>query len=157
MDVEAVIREWMGATRRARQMNRAEKPELPAMDREQAEAAREEIRILYYGSVWGRQVSRSAMFAVEVAELRHATERGQKPGKKQALRDRIIERDGSDCWLCQQPLDGDATFEHKTPRSAGGTWHIDNLALAHTQCNRDLGRLPEKAKEAARAAIAGDR
>lgn len=69
---------------------------------------------------------------------------------------RLMARDGQDCTICQQPLDrhvkdvfSDAyiTFDHITPRAAGGTDHIDNLRLAHAVCNRQRGCDPIMPKD----------
>lgn len=41
----------------------------------------------------------------------------------------------SDCYLCQQPLNGDSTQEHVIPLSRGGAHCMENLRLAHGACN----------------------
>lgn len=50
------------------------------------------------------------------------------------------------CWLCGGGMvnsgDGrgyDASFDHVTPRSKGGTRHLSNLKLAHVKCNSERG------------------
>lgn len=66
--------------------------------------------------------------------------------------DRIGERDGWICWLCEQPIDPEApsrspaapTVDHVVPRSRGGASTPDNLRLAHRRCNAARGNhLPE--------------
>lgn len=60
-----------------------------------------------------------------------------------AKRALVIERDGSDCWLCLEPVDFDAswnsdwaaTLDHVQPRSMGGSHELGNLRLAHRWCN----------------------
>ncbi len=58
----------------------------------------------------------------------------------QALRD----RDGDNCCFCGKPIDFTLrrapmgrSFEHRHRWSEGGSWNLDNLALAHKQCNQD--------------------
>jgi hypothetical protein len=82
-------------------------------------------------------------------------ERQRDPdGDKKKRRDRavieVMERDGSDCWFCAKPLNGDVTLEHLQPLALGGTWKLDNLALAHKRCNKAAGHLPRFKKEVLR-------
>ncbi|HET9355172.1 MAG TPA: HNH endonuclease [Sphingomicrobium sp.] len=68
-------------------------------------------------------------------------------------------RDGDDCWLCGGRLQFAAapnskkapTIEHLTPRSLGGASTLDNLALCHPGCNRQLADRPREHKERIRA------
>ena len=68
-------------------------------------------------------------------------------------------RDGEDCWLCGGRLQFSAapnskkapTIEHLTPRSLGGGSALDNLALCHPGCNRQLANRPREDKERIRA------
>ncbi len=53
------------------------------------------------------------------------------------------------CWLCDMLMVIDsagppnaATWDHILPRSHGGTWHRDNLKLAHKVCNERRGNGP---------------
>lgn len=40
------------------------------------------------------------------------------------------------CWVCGLPvLPADATLEHITPLSQGGSSHLENLAISHGVCN----------------------
>jgi 5-methylcytosine-specific restriction endonuclease McrA len=40
------------------------------------------------------------------------------------------------CWVCGQPVaPDDATLEHITPLSQGGSSHQENLAISHAACN----------------------
>lgn len=58
-------------------------------------------------------------------------------------RQRIIERDGVNCWLCEAPVDFTADphndwapeIDHILPYSRGGSDDIENLKLAHRSCN----------------------
>jgi 5-methylcytosine-specific restriction endonuclease McrA len=56
---------------------------------------------------------------------------------------RVIERDGSRCWICEEPIDltldpGDArarSLDHVHPCACGGSNSLENLRLAHRDCN----------------------
>ena len=50
-------------------------------------------------------------------------------------------RDGTRCYLCGQQPDADdpLEIEHRKPSAAYGTDDLDNLALAHSSCNRRKG------------------
>lgn len=87
------------------------------------------------------------------AEAAVAAYRASKGGasRGERLRRLLRERDGDDCWVCGHELGEDCTIEHKRALANGGTWAFQNLALAHRECNRALGRLPAEAKEAVRA------
>lgn len=55
----------------------------------------------------------------------------------------LEQRDGTDCAICNEPLDGDTTIDHWIPLSKEGTWDLNNLKLAHRLCNTRKGnRLP---------------
>lgn len=58
----------------------------------------------------------------------------------QRIKRRIIRRDGGICHLCGQP--GADTADHLTPFAQGGSTRDDNLAAAHTRCNRIRGDRP---------------
>lgn len=66
------------------------------------------------------------------------------------MRAALIERNGSDCWFCHQPLGEDITIEHMLARHLGGDDHIDNLVLAHADCNRKAGHKTIAEKQAIR-------
>ena len=48
------------------------------------------------------------------------------------------------CWICNQPIHPheQASADHVTPRSAGGTDHPSNLRAAHLTCNKQRGAAP---------------
>jgi len=75
-------------------------------------------------------------------------------GAKRKHRDQavieVMERDGNNCWFCAKPLNGDVSLEHLQPLALGGTWKLDNLALAHGGCNKAAGHLSRFKKEALR-------
>jgi 5-methylcytosine-specific restriction endonuclease McrA len=68
--------------------------------------------------------------------------------------ERLRARDGDLCWLCNKPMDFDATpnsskawsIEHLICRSFGGPEFVENLVLCHPPCNRILGCRPLKDK-----------
>jgi 5-methylcytosine-specific restriction endonuclease McrA len=82
-------------------------------------------------------------------------ERQRDPeGEKKARRDKLVikllERDGSGCWYCTRPLNGDVTLEHLQPLALNGNWGEGNLVLAHRGCNKAAGHLSRIKKEAMR-------
>ena len=67
-------------------------------------------------------------------------------------RQHIIDRDGTDCYLCHLPLDFEANHiqgqpgwelyphvEHVVPMAKGGHDTLANVKLAHAKCNMDKG------------------
>lgn len=70
--------------------------------------------------------------------------------KSKIARDKLLERDGPDCWFCGDHMGDDCTIEHLVPKSKGGTTSLTNLALAHAKCNSDAADLPLVAKIAMR-------
>jgi 5-methylcytosine-specific restriction endonuclease McrA len=65
---------------------------------------------------------------------RHA---GYKKEKEQ-----LIERDGTDCFLCGLPLQDDITLEHLIPLSSGGKNNLSNMVLMHEKCNQEVSNIP---------------
>ena len=48
----------------------------------------------------------------------------------------LLKRDGNLCFYCNEQMnEGEETIEHLFSIRQGGTNHINNLALAHRQCN----------------------
>lgn len=68
-----------------------------------------------------------------------------KPNK--LVRTQIIEfiaqRDGFHCFICKKNFakGEDPTIDHWIPQSAGGTWKLENLRLAHSCCNSKKGSI----------------
>ncbi len=54
----------------------------------------------------------------------------------------LLQRDGDTCFYCPEKLGEDITLEHLVAKNKGGPDHLDNLVLAHGQCNQDAGSLP---------------
>ena len=48
----------------------------------------------------------------------------------------LLRRDGTACWFCNKPLRSDITEEHLIPVTQRGSNHLDNIVLAHFECNR---------------------
>ena len=66
------------------------------------------------------------------------------PDELNSLRDKFFELQHSKCYICQQPIDivlhGDSLeFDHIEPLAIGGKDAKTNLALAHSNCNRNKG------------------
>jgi len=63
-------------------------------------------------------------------------------GKRAALLQIVLHRDGLDCFFCIQPMDlGDTTIEHLLSRKYGGSGHPANIVAAHKRCNSIAGTL----------------
>lgn len=70
------------------------------------------------------------------------------PQRKEAMRQRLLSRDGKDCWYCRwtmtlgNPLDRRAmTLEHLVPKSVRGGNRIGNMVLACLECNNEADNL----------------
>jgi len=50
----------------------------------------------------------------------------------------ILKRDGSNCFLCNLPLNDDISLDHLQPLSAGGKNTLSNMVLMHEKCNNSL-------------------
>jgi 5-methylcytosine-specific restriction endonuclease McrA len=81
-------------------------------------------------------------------------DRAKKNGGKYEYytRQQILDRDGSDCYLCQEPVDFNAPHtrgepgwetyphvEHVIPLAKGGDDTLSNVKIAHAKCNIDKG------------------
>lgn len=71
---------------------------------------------------------------------------GRKTYVKQKIK--LLARDGTRCFLCNDELGEDITVDHLIPLVAGGTNHLSNMALMHEKCNYACGNKPliEKVK-----------
>ncbi|MEM8695231.1 MAG: HNH endonuclease signature motif containing protein [Pseudomonadota bacterium] len=143
----------------ARQWGRRFTGVLPPLNGADAETARAKVHA-HLWKAWGwRPWEQSKLLAcatyeaIEAAHAEWQCGREKGPARSKRLRSMLRERDGDNCWVCGHELGHDCTIEHKQALANGGTWAFENLALAHRECNRALGRLPLKAKEAARNAI----
>ena len=81
-------------------------------------------------------------------------DRAKKNGGQYAYytRKQIFDRDGYDCYLCQEPVDLNAPHiqgqpgwetyphvEHVVPLALGGDDTLENVKIAHAKCNVDKG------------------
>ena len=57
-------------------------------------------------------------------------------------REKLLARDGDECWFCGLPMGEDCTIEHLVPKAKGGRNMAANYALAHRRCNNDAADLP---------------
>lgn len=65
---------------------------------------------------------------------------GRLPGyRKEKIA--LLERDGSDCFYCGDPMHNDISLEHLIPLVAGGKNNISNMVLCHEKCNQEAGVL----------------
>ncbi len=68
-----------------------------------------------------------------------------RSAKRKSRRETIYKMKGKGsgfvaCFVCGKHVDyKDATLEHKTPQSKGGTDAMDNLDISHAVCNRKRG------------------
>lgn len=159
-DIDKELRAFTAAWKQANNFGLAFTGKLPPLSGVEANEARDKAADLYWDGWWladadrhhARAIRKAMIMAIEAARLEYLA-LGRPQQRHAELKEFLFERDGPNCWVCDKPLGTDATFEHKHALANGGTWAVSNLALAHRECNRDLGRLPIHAKEAACAAI----
>lgn len=72
-------------------------------------------------------------------------------------REKLLARDGDECWFCGDPMGDDCTIEHLVPKSDGGKNSLANYALAHGECNRRAANLPLVKKIALRAQMRAEK
>jgi 5-methylcytosine-specific restriction endonuclease McrA len=59
-----------------------------------------------------------------------------KTSQRHAAKRALLRRDGRKCWLCGGHMaDHELSIDHIIPRSKGGGNCIENLKLAHIDCN----------------------
>ena len=79
-----------------------------------------------------------------------------KPSKSKDIREKLLQRDGNDCWFCGTHMGDDCTIEHLIPKSKGGRNILSNYALAHASCNQKAANIPLVEKMALRAKMRGE-
>lgn len=57
-------------------------------------------------------------------------------------KEKLIERDGVNCFLCGESLNGDITIEHLIALSSGGKNTLANMVLMHEKCNNFVKNKP---------------
>ena len=65
------------------------------------------------------------------------TKRAQGSFRKRQL----LDRDGDCCFYCGRELGDDMTVEHLVAVNQGGPDRLENLVLAHQQCNQEAGSM----------------
>jgi hypothetical protein len=89
----------------------------------------------------------------DTQEEADTAKRAGKIQRSQSIREKLLKRDGDECWFCGKSLGADATIEHLIPRVAGGTNALVNLALAHRLCNQKADDWPLARKLELRAQL----
>jgi 5-methylcytosine-specific restriction endonuclease McrA len=62
--------------------------------------------------------------------------------KREARIQKLVQRDGRNCFYCDEPLGTEFSIEHLVPKCHNGPEHFSNLCLAHKGCNVAAGDLP---------------
>lgn len=70
------------------------------------------------------------------------TDAAKKRLRGEVTREKLIARDGDECWFCGLSMGADVTIEHLVPKAKGGRNMLANYALAHRRCNNDAADLP---------------
>ena len=80
----------------------------------------------------------------EVSRKNKATLRKLPEGEREGAWEKLKQKSGKVCHLCEQPLPPDlmnVDVDHVIARAAGGETKLSNLYLAHASCNRSRGAL----------------
>lgn len=101
--------------------------------------------------------TKSAREAFIAYKTNSSTWRASSPTPRSSCKDRsakirrtLRQRDGDFCFFCGQPLGNNATIEHLIPLSAGGPDTLQNMVLAHRECNNQAGSMTVTEKIALR-------
>jgi len=95
-----------------------------------------------------RHCSKACRNRMRPSDRKHRKELNQRPARIRSQVRRLRERDGDDCWLCLLPIDFTITDindpmhcsrDHVVPRALGGSRGVENMRLAHRQCNAERG------------------
>ncbi|AHH20843.1 HNH endonuclease family protein [Nocardia nova SH22a] len=68
-------------------------------------------------------------YCPEHTEVWAGSTRGADDAEWRRVRLRVLDRDDGRCWMCRG--DGADTVDHLTPKAAGGSDGLDNLAAIH--------------------------
>lgn len=64
-------------------------------------------------------------------------------GRGNSILDRVVARDGVDCWLCGLPTTkADRSRDCLVPQKDGGRHNLANVRVAHKLCNSVRGHTP---------------
>jgi hypothetical protein len=103
------------------------------------------VGVLYTGK---RGLSCNVPFVVDAVQLflaRQQWEAGKIAPKKRSpspkRKKELLARDGDTCFYCGLLLESDITEEHLVSVSQGGYNRLDNIVLAHFECNRLAGHM----------------
>lgn len=102
-----------------------------------------EVGVLYTPGKVSNQFTRGALRAFRTNSKWNGSP--INTGRKSSYRKekaRLIERDGTTCFLCGQEMGDDITLEHLIPLTAGGPNSLSNMVLCHEECNHELGTKP---------------
>lgn len=83
----------------------------------------------------------------------YPTEAAKKRLRGEVTRERLLARDGDECWFCGRPMGQDCTIEHLVPKARGGRNTLANYALAHRRCNNSAADIPLTKKIELRARL----
>lgn len=103
---------------------------------------RRRLRQLYLNGTNIQEVS-ALEWAIPILEAHIVDQFGSLPVSRYPMykherRDcveKLLERDGDLCYLCDQPLDGERSIDHVVPLVKGGKDNMSNYRLAHHRCN----------------------
>lgn len=61
---------------------------------------------------------------------------------KNQIREMLLKKQSGVCFYCRKPLLlEDATIDHITPKSKGGSYALENLVAACRPCNQEKGSM----------------
>jgi hypothetical protein len=79
---------------------------------------------------------RTSVLALEKMNEAHNRHSGEESLSRDFIRNAVIVRDKSTCYLCRRVLERhEITLDHYIPIVCGGTFSIDNLRVACDPCN----------------------
>ena len=103
------------------------------------------VGVIYTGQ---RGLSCNVPFALDALTLfltKSQWEAGKVKPKRHAVapkrKKELLLRDGDQCFYCGMPLKSDITAEHLVSVSQGGYNRLDNIVLAHAECNQRAGHM----------------
>lgn len=126
-------KEVIRAKGRAVSAERAKNPELVLRRRDLANAGteRNKPKVLARNAKWRRN---NRLKMREYYHRYQARKRNATIGE--VSYDRILERDGMHCYLCDSDImEGELSFDHVVPLSREGAHSEDNIRAAHMSCN----------------------
>ena len=101
-----------------------------------------EVGVLYKSGKVSNKFTKKAIYS-----FRNNLKWDGKPvnvGRKSTYKkekEKLIKRDGRDCFLCGLPMEDDITLEHLIALSSGGQNTLSNMVLCHQRCNQKMGNM----------------